>query len=560
MKKINSMFSVLLVLTILVFLSCGKKTTESDNTPPTVTITQPANGETLTEPVTIKVDAVDNESVKKVEFIIDGDKVCEDTNEPYEYMWNVCYYADGQVHTILAKAHDSSGNICQSSVVQVTVSENAETYPILISPENNYSVYFLTPIDFIWTSIEDATGYEIIISSDFQFFNIEYNTTINDTILQVEGLSPGNHYWKVRAVNNIGLFSNYSPYNSFCLLNSFTKTFGGNSADGGSSVAQTEDGGYIITGYTYSYDVGCGDVWLIKTDGFGNEEWNNTFGGSDSEDVGSSVSQTTDGGYIIVGSNEYAKDNFDVLLIKTDGSGNEEWSKTFGGSSDAGGRSGTQTDDGGYIITGQIESYGGVDDVWLIKTDGMGNEEWNKTFGAGRGRSVAQTTDGGYIITGIGGFLIKTDGSGNEEWITGCGGGMGFSVSQTDEGGYIITGCTGNYSGDIFLNKTDGLGNEEWNKTFGLGRGNSVSQTADGGYIITGYTYSSYYNVWLIKTDVSGNEEWNKTFGGTDYDSGRSVSQTTEGGYIITGSTESFGAGSSDVWLIKTDSEGNVSE
>jgi len=566
MKKSNSMFSVLLVLTILVFLSCEKKATEPDNTPPTVTITQPANGETLTEPVTIKVDAVDNESVKKVEFIIDGDKVYEDTNEPYEYVWNVYYWADGQVHTILAKAHDPSGNIGQSSVVQVTVSENAETNPILISPENNYSVFFLTPVDFIWTSIEGATDYELIISSDFQFSNIEYSTSVNDTILQVEGLSPGNHYWKVRAVNEVGLYSNYSPYNIFCLfIISFQKTFGGSSGDYGNYVQQTDDGGYIITGETWSYGAGNGDVWLIKTDGFGNEEWNNTFGGSDSEEGSSSVSQTTDGGYIIIGGNEYGKDNFDVLLIKTNSSGNEEWSKTFGGSDNAGGYSGTQTDDGGYIITGHIDSYGAGDDVWLIKTDGFGNEEWNKTFWGESGSSVSQTEDGGYIITGSCG-LIKTDGSGNEEWIKGCGGSVGFSVSQTDDGGYIITGSTGYYSGDIFLNKTDGFGNEEWNNTFGGSNedvGRSVFQTDDGGYIITGYTYSygaGSKDVWLIKTDGNGNEEWNKTFGGIDYDAGYSVSQTTEGGYIITGYTSSYGAGSSDVWLIKTDSEGNVSE
>ena len=581
MKKFNSMFSVLLVLIILVFLSCGKKTTESDNTPPTVTITQPANGETLTEPVTIKVDAVDNESVKKVEFIIDGDKVCEDTTEPYEYMWNVCYYADGQVHTILAKAHDSSENIGQSSVVQVTVSENAETYPILISPENNYSVFFLTPIGFIWTSVENAASYELIISSDIQFTTIEYNTSVNDTILQVEGLSPGNHYWKVRAVNDVGLYSNYSPCNSFFLLNSFTKTFGGSGTDTGSSVCQTDDGGYIITGETWSYGAGWGDVWLIKTDGAGNEEWNNTFGGSDSEEGASSVSQTTDGGYIIIGGNEYAKDNFDVLLIKTDGSGNEEWSKTFGGSDDAGGSSGTQTYDGGYIITGNIESYGaGDDDVWLIKTDASGNEEWNKTFddiGNESGNSVQQTTDGGYIITGTTWsydwgngdvWLIKTDCFGNEEWNKTFGSSFdesGYSVSQTDDGGYIITGYKGSY-GDVWIIKTDSFGNEEWNNTFGGSNedvGRSVFQTSDGGYIITGYTYSygaGSKDVWLIKTDSFGNEEWNKTFGGTDSDSGSSVSQTDEGGYIITGYTRSYGAGSRDLWLIKTDSDGNVSE
>ena len=253
-------------------------------------------------------------------------------------------------------------------------------------------------------------------------------------------------------------------------IEQWTKTFAGT----GFSIQQTTDGGYIITGATESLGNGDSDVYLMKTDGNGIEQWSQTFGGT-GNDVGWSVQQTTDGGYIITGvTGSFGNGDSDVYLIKTDGNGIEQWSQTFGGTSYDWGAEVQQTTDGGYVITGNTESFGnGFYDVYLIKTDGNGVEQWTKTFGGTGeedGRSVQQTTDGGYIITGNtesfgNGFydvyLIKTDGNGVEQWTKtfgGTGGEDGYSVQQTTDGGYIITGYTSSF-GNVYLIKTDGNGN-----------------------------------------------------------------------------------------------------
>ena len=208
-------------------------------------------------------------------------------------------------------------------------------------------------------------------------------------------------------------------------------TFGGTDSDGGASVQQTTDGGYIITGSKNSFGNDTTDVYLIKTDGSGVEQWSKTYGGSN-DDAGYSVQQTTDGGYIITGSTQDAGNGgSDIWLIKTNGNGDTLWTKTFGGPEDYEiGKSVQQTTDGGYIITGNGVSGLGDPDVNLIKTDGNGIEQWTKNFGASDGdwgSSVQQTTDGGYIITGSiqpfpftdpNGYvyLLKTDNQGNIQW------------------------------------------------------------------------------------------------------------------------------------------------
>ena len=350
----------------------------------------------------------------------------------------------------------------------------------------------------------------------------------------------------------------------------WTKTYGGAQEDWGYSVQQTTDKGYIVAGYTGSF--GSYDVYLIKTDSLGDTLWTKTYGGANN-DVGYSVQQTSDKGYIIAGVTESFGSGSEVYLIKTDSLGDTLWTESYGGPNDESGLSVQQTFDQGYIVAGYIWS---ADfDVYLIKTDSLGDSLWAKTYGGAwhdAAWSVQQTTYKGYIIVGFAEsfgpgsmavYLIKTDSLGNSLWARtygGTGWDLAYAVQQTPDNGYIVTGFTGSFGaggGDIYLIKTDSLGDTLWTKKYGgadAEGGFSVQQTADKGYIITGRTESfgaGSYDVYIVRTDSLGEMLWEKTCGGIEDDEGRSVQETSDGGYIVAGHTWSFGAGGGDVYLIK---------
>lgn len=239
------------------------------------------------------------------------------------------------------------------------------------------------------------------------------------------------------------------------------------------------------------------------------------------------------------------------------------------------------TSDGGFIMAGVKWGMGGIRSaMYLVKTDTHGRKLWCKTFGHGdvnQGNSVQQTLDLGYIIAGTTWpknekhrhiYIVKTDPSGNKMWGRTYGGRWrdeANSVRQTMDGGYIVAGqrdSVGNGFDDVCLLKIDALGNELWCRTYGGDRrdeGYSVRQTADGGFIIVGQTNSfgsANEQVYLLKTDPQGDLLWSRVFGGEGRDSGSSVCQTPDGGYVVAGSTWPFEATYSDVYLLKTDPEG----
>jgi len=310
----------------------------------------------------------------------------------------------------------------------------------------------------------------------------------------------------------------------------FKKTFGGKRGDGAYSIVQTKDGGYIVSGYTDSFGAGGRDVWIIKLDRNGNKIWSKTFGGK-SWDEAHSIVQTKDGGYILSGETySFGAGKSDVWIIKLDRNGNKIWSKTFGGKNWDVAHSIVQTKDGGYVVSGDTGSFGaGGGDGWIIKLDRNGNKIWSKAFGGKNwdvAHSIVQTKDGGYIVSGYtdsfgaggsDGWIIKLDRNGNKIWSKTFGGkkwDVAYSIVQTKDGGYIVSGYTKSFGAggrDVWIIKLDRNGNKIWSKTFGSKKWDvafSIVQTKDGGYIVSGETYSfgaGRGDVWIIKLDSKGN-------------------------------------------------------
>ncbi|RLC36156.1 MAG: hypothetical protein DRH33_07445, partial [Candidatus Nealsonbacteria bacterium] len=265
------------------------------------------------------------------------------------------------------------------------------------------------------------------------------------------------------------------------------KTFGGSGDDKAGSIIQTTDGGYAIAGETESQGNGEADAWILKLNSQGNILWDKTFGGS-GMDGAYSLIQTTDGGYAVAGRTESkGAGEYDAWLIKLDGQGNILWEKTYGGSGDDEVYSITQTTEGGYVIAGSnSEKFPEKADAWLIKLDGQGNILWEKTYGGSDYDniiSILQHTDGSYMTIGTTSskgagsydiWIIKLDHEGYIVWdrtfgrrkIDSAG-----SIIQTTDGGYALAGTTwykmDAVNWDVWIIKLDNEGNILWDKTFG---------------------------------------------------------------------------------------------
>ncbi|MFH0954782.1 MAG: S8 family serine peptidase [Candidatus Micrarchaeota archaeon] len=369
----------------------------------------------------------------------------------------------------------------------------------------------------------------------------------------------------------------------------FNVTFGGSKPDRAYFAQQTADFGYIAIGTTQPNDADV-DAWLIKLQPNGTMDWNKTFGGTQ-YDYAEELVQTNDNGYLLAG---YTKSsgagNFDAWLVKTDSFGNQQWQKTFGGTGDDRFKSIQKTSDGGYILAGFTKSFGSQgSDLWIIKTNSQGNtcnygttgnctDTNNHTFALRLSRSgdnegtQIKATPNGYIISGdttqnmVDAWLVKINLQGVFQWEKTFGttsmSEIAYSVDTTTDGGYVLAAVfgLGGGQGAAWLIKTDSTGNQQWQKTFGTSGDNRayfVQQTPDNGYILTGQKSGNGTDLWLIKTNSLGNMDWNKNYGGSYTDYGMSVQNTNDNGYIIA-SQKSITSNNTDFWILKTDEQGNT--
>ena len=349
-------------------------------------------------------------------------------------------------------------------------------------------------------------------------------------------------------------------------------------------------------------------------------EWEKNYGGSEF-DIASSIIQTKEGGYIIVG-NSTSDDGdltrpeggWDYWIIKINSVGELEWEKTFGGSSSEYANSIIQSEDGGYIIAGSTGSTDGSVaknkgsfDYWILKLNAIGELEWEKTFGgtkSDRANSISQTKDGGFIIAGYSSsndgdisnakglrdyWIVKINSIGELEWGKSFGGSLNeeaHSIIQTSDDGYIVAGQCESVDGDItnaigdydyWIIKLNAIGELEWEKSFGgilRDVAKSIIETKNGEYLVVGNSFTKDISefpelngasdILIIKLNSIGDIQWEKSIGGSYEEIAEEIKPTKDNGYIIAGYTNSIDGninknyGNYDVWVVKINSIGEI--
>ena len=681
--KFSRILYFLILFSLFCFFSCNGD--KGDTSPPELTIISPVNGSVVNEIVSISVNALDNEEIDFVHFFVsDSVDSMIVSSAPYVFNWNTNGLDDGD-YIIKVMAQDASGNA--SDTIQITlILDNTLSVPSAVniidityslsmmsiqfnksieSDFNQYSIlvsqttqsaealeigiitditdtvytttdfdptqesWYFVKVSDIYGYFEISDGFKVIesppiasvleqpsyyqgtirfnwsMSSEIDFFKYHLYASVNDDMSSRELLVTNNikndtthtilvdlaeqlEYYQVEIEDHWGFISTGDIVQAN-LPYKIVKTFGGTQNDRGYAVQATNDG-YIVVGSSNSYGSGGSDVWLLKLDFEGQEEWSRTYGGA-GNDVGRDVKITSDPeGYIITGltSSFNSTGNSDMWIIRTDNfgqtciydetgncsDGQEKWVKTYGSSGNDYGYSVIQTDDE-YISVGKS---GRIPSLFIVKTDSYGEKIWEKLYGEGPGDKVQ------YVIKSAGQFpsyvavgqvndpntadsdicIIGINSNGDQHWYRTIQYGNSINehgnyISSLTGGGYIVAGTKQiNNWDDLLLMKVnnDGTQSSSWNFGGSYNEVGNYAQELNGGYFISGFTESfgmGLYDAWIIKIDDNGNKIYDHTFGGNLDDKMLGGTNSLAGDPVIVGYTKSFGNGGEDMLFIKID-------
>jgi hypothetical protein len=301
--------------------------------------------------------------------------------------------------------------------------------------------------------------------------------------------------------------------------------YGTTNSDGFFGVANAANGGFIATGYSYSSDYSYPNLLLVKADASGNQEWM-TILTDYAYSQGISVTPSVDSGYIVCGYlMESSTDDRDILIAKFGPDGKKIWVKRYGGKSTSSNNYDEAYDiiasGNGYFLTGSTDGYSNCcGNSFLMRTNARGDSIWEKTYSSAIGYSLEQTDDEGFIIGGS--YFTSTD-------------------------------------QDFYLLKTSFDGTKQWEKQYArtdYDYGTTVVPTSDGGYALTGNsTVVDNLDIRLLKVDAEGEKTWEKTYGGNNVDQGYGLVLNSDGGFSIAGLSNT---GGSYVYLNKTSSDGSL--
>jgi hypothetical protein len=364
---------------------------------------------------------------------------------------------------------------------------------------------------------------------------------------------------------------------------SWAKTYGGRGLDGGLRARQTSDGGYIAAGFTSSFADGGSVGWLLKLDAAGNVLWEAGVGSGVFNGFLADVVETAQGDFVAAGGiGDFEEDVRYAQLAKLDDSGGAMWHRAY---EDPGGswttfRAIRPAQDGGFILAGSIETIAGgdLDDMWVLKVGGDGAVEWQKSYGTvgyyDEAEAIEPLPGGGYLLAGntsslnpgmSKAWVMRLDDEGGIVWQNSYSEGGTCSAAaliQAETGGYFIAGGAlkeGEVRGTPWVMKLDEDGGKEWERIYlfdGYGFAESVSSVSAGGAVVAGRTDDA--DLWIVGLDGSGEIQWQKIFGAGGVDYATSAEETSDGGYIVTGSCGSYGAGSSDLWILKLEPGGDI--